>query len=240
MRVNCVGDGHPRDRDRRVGGQVDRQPGDLAALVQAQRRLPVAVDGQRLGDPVAARPDFSSVSRRPRPVLALPGGHVEPVGAVGGVGRVELDLAVATSAVRAFWRVRSRVARTPGAGGDRDPEGDHADDARPPRRAATARGTALAARSAGAQAAADEAADHAAGDRGDQAGDRALGEEGARARDRPPRRGTSAHSAASPTVPMPRPASAPKVIGGSARPTRRRAGYDPRPAPRRRRAGSAA
>src|SRR5262245_66191660 len=88
-----------RYRDRRVGGHIDRQPGQLPALVEAEGRLPGALHVDRLGDPIAARTDPIESVDVGGTVLALPAGRVEPVGAVRRARRVELDGARGTPAV---------------------------------------------------------------------------------------------------------------------------------------------
>ena len=62
-RVKLALRGHLRRRDGLVLRQVDRHRDQRVALLDAQRRLPAAVDRDRLGGPVDARADASRAGR---------------------------------------------------------------------------------------------------------------------------------------------------------------------------------
>src|SRR3954453_6393216 len=74
--------------DGRVGGKEDGHPGDGGALLESQCRLPVVVDRDRLGGAVDAGTDLLQLVDDA--AAALPGGGVEPLGVVGGIGRIKL------------------------------------------------------------------------------------------------------------------------------------------------------
>src|SRR5215218_10335908 len=78
-------------RDLRIIGHVDGEAKDLAPRLKPDRRLPVAVDRDRLRGPVDA------VALPVQPVAhetaSLPGGGVEPGGVGGCAGRVDVTVA---------------------------------------------------------------------------------------------------------------------------------------------------
>ena len=175
--------GRCADRDRRVGGHEDRQSGELAALVQAQRGLPAAVDVDRPGDPVDARARFAAECRCARGRPALPAGEVEPdaplARRVGRAGRCRSRRgrpACLPEVQVEAWRSTS-ARRSPGSG-------RRARRRLPRRRRREHRPRdPLSALHPGGEAAADEAADQSGGDRRDQARDRRPRGRGTRARD---------------------------------------------------------
>ena len=211
--------GSARDRlgrDRLVGREVDRQALHGGALVQAQRRLPVAVHRDRLGRPLDARRDLLEL-RRPRSGPPCPArrsrrtsGRRRPRRA-GRAGRSR-HLALGAAA-----RPRQRDL-----GADRVAARDRCRQATTATSASAAAGSASAARAAartsGVERAADEAADDAAGDRRDEAAIDGLGQHRSPATRSSTRRSDQAHSAASPTCRSPTPASSaePERLGRGA------------------------
>ena len=88
-----------RRRDRRVARHEDREGDHLAVAVDAQGRLPVAVDRDRGGRAVHALGHaLQALDVQP---AALPGGRRDPAGVVGQRGRVEAHGGVDLAAVAA-------------------------------------------------------------------------------------------------------------------------------------------
>ena len=119
---------HPRGPGNRgVVRHVDGEAQDLAASLEPDRRLPVAVDGNRLGRSVDA------VARGRQPVdhqpPALPRGGVEPGGVLGGLRGIDphrgADLALVAAALT-LWSVTLRLDVL-GSGGPQ-PVDEHAHD----------------------------------------------------------------------------------------------------------------
>ena len=79
--------GHLLGRDRRVVGEVDRHAEQRAAVVEAELRLPVAVDRDRLVRAVDALADArQAVDDQP---AALPGGRGQPLGVLRGLRGID-------------------------------------------------------------------------------------------------------------------------------------------------------
>ena len=178
---------HPRGRDGGVPRHVDGQAEDLAAALEPDRGLPVAVDGDRLGGAVVA------VALCGEPVddqaAALPGGDVEPGGVLGGLRGIDPDLG-ADLALGAGPQVASVTwARTFSGRGGPQPVGEHARDREQGDGGDGSRHR--RARQAAAQRAAEQRADQAAGDRRRRSPRSAPREGGPRSRGTASRSGTS-------------------------------------------------